>query len=289
MELRALEYFVTVAEELHFGRAAERLNIVQPAVSQQVARLERELGTRLLDRSSRHVRLTGPGRRVLAAARETLAAASRVRTVLDEPAPRLRIGTAPGLIGRLERGVDRLRERNPEFELELVDLPVCARLEAVRDGTLDLALVLGRVLDRDTGLTLLPAWSEPLTAVVSVRHPLAYRDEVTLAELATGPLRYPDRDTDPPLHDAVTAAVDEAGVRPRLGRPAGSAEDTVVEVGGDPTTWTLLPAGRAARVGSCRVREIGLAPAVAVTGWVVAPPGFAVSCTQAVVAAFGDG
>lgn len=288
MELRALEYFVTVAEELHFGRAAERLNIVQPAVSQQIARLERELGTVLLDRSSRHVRLTGPGRRVLAAARETLAAADRVRTVLDEPAPRLRIGTAAGMTGRLERGVDRLRARNPEFDLELVDLPVCSRLGAVRAGELDLALVLGRVLDRGSALTLLPAWTEPLVAVVSVQHPLAGRDRVPLADLAAGTLRHPDRGADPPLHDAVELAVRDAGVRPRPGRPAGSVEDTVVEVGADPDTWTLLPAGRARRAGSCRVTEVALDPAVPVTGWLAAPPGFPESCTRAVVAAFGD-
>ncbi|NBH04488.1 LysR family transcriptional regulator, partial [Amycolatopsis sp. SID8362] len=96
MELRALRYFVTVADELHFGRAADRLHIAQPAVSRQIARLERELGVRLFDRSPRRVRLTVEGLRVLDAAREALAAADRVRVAATPRAGVMRIGTGTG-------------------------------------------------------------------------------------------------------------------------------------------------------------------------------------------------
>jgi len=287
MELRALRYFVTVAEELHFGRAAERLHIAQPAVSQQVARLERELGTRLLDRSPRNVRLTDAGHRVLTAARDAIAAADRVHAAARQTTARVRIGTAPGLTGRLERAVDALRGLNPAFEAVLADLTVGGRLAALRRGELDLALVRGPVAA--PGLRVLPAWSEPLHAVVSVRHPAADRADVTLGELADRPLRLPARDCDPPLHDAVTAALRAAGVRPRPGRPTGTTQNTIVEIGAGPDSWALLPAEQVAGAGATRVRSIPLTPPIAVTGSVVMPDTEPPPpCVELVVAAFRD-
>jgi DNA-binding transcriptional LysR family regulator len=287
MELRALRYFVTVAEELHFGRAADRLNIVQPAVSQQVARLERELGVRLLDRSPRTVRLTAAGRRVLDAARETLAAADRVHAAATAPAGSVRIGTAPGLTDRLERAIDALRVHNPGFEVVLVDLPVTARLTALRQGDLDLALARG-VLSAP-GVRVLPAWSEPLYAVMSAHHPAADGDAVTLDELAGYELRLPARDCDPPLHDAITSVLVEAGTSPALGRPIGSPQNTMVELTYDRRGWTLLPADLVAP--ASRVRSVPVSPPVAVTGNVIVADngdgdGAANDCVDGLVAAF---
>src|SRR5262245_54230219 len=140
MELRQLQYFVTLAEELHFGRAAERLHIVQPAVSQQLRRLEAELGVQLVERSTRHVALTAAGERLLPEARAVLAAVERARASVGGPAT-LRLGTTTGLGERLPRLLAALAPR----EVELVRVPAATRLRRVADGTLDAALLRGVV------------------------------------------------------------------------------------------------------------------------------------------------
>lgn len=284
MELRALRYFVTVAEELHFGRAAERLHIAQPAVSQQVARLERELGARLLDRSPRTVRLTEAGLRVLDAAREVLVAADNVKTAAHGIASQVRIGTVPGLTNMIERGLDALRELNPEAEVVLVDLPVDARLAALRHGELDLALARG-VLSA-SGLRAEPMWEEPMCAVVSVRHPLADRESVSLAELSKWRLRGPSL-CDLPLRDAIQVALHEAGVNPEIGRATGNPQDTIVEIGTDPDSWALGPVGQFPAGASDRVRALPLDPPVRITGSVLCrADGSGPECVSTVMDAF---
>ena len=286
MELRALRYFVTVAEELHFGRAAERLHIAQPAVSQQIARLERELGVQLLDRSPRRVQLTAAGHRVLTAARDTLASVDKVRTAAGRPLGMLRIGTAPGLTARLERGIDALRERAPHFTVELVDLPVAGRLTALRTGDLDLALARG--VDSAPGLTVLPTWTEPLLAVVSRHHAAAGRAAVRITDLAGSALRVPSEKHDPPLHEAVAGALRAAGACPPSGRPTGTTQDTIVEVGSDPHSWTLLPADQIAETGSTRVAAIPLDPPLTITGSVIVGHNTPTHSAMCAVEAFRD-
>jgi DNA-binding transcriptional LysR family regulator len=279
VELRALRYFVTVADELHFGRAAERLHIAQPAVSRQIARLERELGVLLFDRSPRRVRLTAAGHRVLDVAREALAAADRVGVVARAQAGVMRIGTGTGqFTARLERGIDALRERAPSFGVVLVDLPLDARLNALRQGEIDLALARG--VRSAPGVRVLPAWTEPLFAVVSTRHPAAGRAAVGVAELAGGDLRIPDR--------SVIGALRDAGFPVGPGRVAGSVQDSIVEVGSDPRGWTVLPADQVAEIRSARVRAIPLEPRTTITGSVVVPDDLPCGCAAAHRAAFGD-
>jgi DNA-binding transcriptional LysR family regulator len=147
VEIRQLVYFVTVAEELSFGRAAERLQIVQPAVSQQIRRLEREFGVPLFDRSSRHVRLTAAGERLLPEIRAVLAAVGRVsQTATDIAAGTdgmVRVGTSQGLGERLGHVLGQLRKTTPSLQVRLVSAPLAERISQVRSGKLDAAFVRG--------------------------------------------------------------------------------------------------------------------------------------------------
>jgi DNA-binding transcriptional LysR family regulator len=242
VELRQLRYFVTVAEELHFGRAAQRLHVVQPAVSQQVARLERELGLRLLDRSSRTVRLTEDGERMLAEARRVLAAADRTKAVAARLARRgqkvLRIGTSPGLAAALERAIDALSELTSGLRIELDGRPAHDQVDAVRRGELDIALV--RSAPDLPGLRTLELWREPVDVALPAAHPVAARPAVRLDQLADLPLRLPSRDCDPLFHDLVLAACRRAGFQPRLGRPVSTVPNALVEIGTGTPAWTAL-------------------------------------------------
>ncbi|GAB3168347.1 hypothetical protein GCM10027258_94920 [Amycolatopsis stemonae] len=176
--------------------------------------------------------------------------------------PTVRIGTAAGMTARLERGIDAFRERAPEFDVVLADLPVEARLNALRQGDLDLALPRG--VRSVPGLEVLPAWTERLYAVVSRRHPAADRRAVGRAELAGGTLRLPAREHDPPLHDAVARVLSDTGWQPAAGRPTGTLQETIVEVGSEPRSWTVLPADQVAEIRSTRVRAIPLEPPVTI-------------------------
>lgn len=282
VELRALQYFVTVAEELHFGRAAERLRIVQPAVSQQITRLERELGVRLLERTSRRVRLTGAGERVLAAARETLAAAARVRVVAGESSAALRIGAMSCVTPRLDRALTRMRAGERPAEPILVDLPVPARLDAVRDGELDLALVRGVVTA--PGVTVVRAWSEPLHAVLSRDHRAAGKPAVSLLDLDPDGLRLPSAHNDPAMHAAILAVLPE----PPRRAPAGDLLNVLFEVSQDPEGWTLVPAEQLAGSRSDRVLPVPLDPPLTVDGQVVTSLATPQTCVASYAAAFAD-
>lgn len=145
MELRQLKYFVTVAEELHFGRAAERLTIVQSAVSQQIVRLERELGVELFDRSPRHVRLTDAGAVFLPAARTVLDAERHaldtIGEYVDSRETVLRIGTSRGMGDRLTRVLEALTAGG--HRVELVSVSPEERLRRVADRELDAAFLRG--------------------------------------------------------------------------------------------------------------------------------------------------
>lgn len=248
MELRQVRYFLAVAEELHFGRAAERLRIVQPTVSQQVRRLERELGVTLFDRTTRAVTLTAAGHAFLPHARAMLdaeaAAVEAMAALRGERRSALRLGTNVGLGVRLDAVLTALAERAPEVAVELVSAPPAARLNQVRDRHLDAAFIRGA--DRSPGLELLPVWNDDLVAALPVRHPLAAQQRISLRDLAELPLRIVPRADNPHLVDTLVEACRTAGFEPRPGPPFTTDQDTLAAIATGPPSWTVYYASQAA-------------------------------------------
>ncbi|WP_153034355.1 LysR substrate-binding domain-containing protein [Amycolatopsis sp. YIM 10] len=241
MELRQLRYFVTVAEAGGFGRAAERLHIVQSAVSQQIGRLERELGVRLFDRSAR--RLTEGGERLLPEALAVLSAADRVRSVAAEVADGgvVRLGTVHGPGDRIYRVLGELADLAPELRVRLKRLAPAERLAAVRSGELDAALV--RALPAARRLELLPVWHDPLLVALPAAHPLAAKSLLSLEDLADLPVRLAPRADNPPFHDLIRDACATAGIDPPEGPPFTSLAETMAEIAAGPPSWTVFYEG----------------------------------------------
>jgi DNA-binding transcriptional LysR family regulator len=270
MELRQLRYFVTLAEELHFGRAAERLHIVQPAVSQQRRRLEAELGARLVDRSTRRVALTAAGERFLPEARAVLAAAERARDAVAASAT-LRLGTSTGLGERLPRVLAELARLAPGRTVELVRVPAPARLRQVADGTLDAALLRGA--PDHPGVRIEPLWTDPLAVALAATHPAAGAASVALARLRDLPVRMPPRTANPALFDLVTAACRAAGFQPALA-PALNDQDMLAAIAAGPPTWTVYYRTQAAALAAPGVRFLDPDPPL------VMPTGLAVAADR---------
>lgn len=215
MELRHLHYFVVVAEELHFRRAAERLHIAQPSVSQQIRRLEDELGVRLFERNRRGVTLTAAGNALLDEARATLAqaarAAERARAVGAGERGRLRVNLTRSLTGGLAGEiVDAFRARYPSVDLELDVGQTSIHAEQLRRGTIDVAFV--RPPLNDPELEELELAREPLVCVLPRGHRLARRQLVERSELGGEPLVWWPRSHGPGAwEDMLTQVYGEQG------------------------------------------------------------------------------
>jgi DNA-binding transcriptional LysR family regulator len=190
VELRQLATFVAVAEEGSFTRAADRLHVVQSAVSAGVRNLEKELGVMLFDRSTHRVKLTDAGRALLPEARATLAAAQAARDAVDEARGGLR-GTV--VLGTMQaqgmRAIDlagilaSFRAEHPAVEVEIRHVGGSSEMaHEVRDGRLDLAFV-ALPGDGPSGLELIPLAREPIMLAVGAGHPLADRTDIELAAL----------------------------------------------------------------------------------------------------------
>ena len=192
MELRQLEYFVAVAEEANFTRAAQRIHVAQPAVSAQIQRLERELGEPLLDRSRRSVRLTAAGEAALPYARAALAAAQNVATAIDEISALVRGTVTIGTVASHNVDIPALladfHAEHPAVEITLNTANSDALIEKVRTGQLDAAIVSVGQGERPEGLDTEVVTDEVIDAAVCRTDDLASRSTISLTELADRPL-----------------------------------------------------------------------------------------------------
>ncbi|MEN9773683.1 MAG: hypothetical protein RL322_753 [Pseudomonadota bacterium] len=215
---RQLRYFIAVAEELHFGRAAQRLNVSQPPVSLQVQALEDELGVALLSREGRRTKLTPAGTVLLEHARQI--------STRTEEAVRAARAAARGLIGRLRIGfihaatfdllppiVARYRRMAPEVELVFQEMPSGAQVEAIADRRLEVGLLRPPVTNAAVLTQRLS--SEPLVLALPSSHPLAGQKVVPLRRVAAEPMVIFTANRSP-LHGQVLSACLGAGFQPRV-------------------------------------------------------------------------
>lgn len=223
MELRQLEYFVAVAEEASFTRAADRVHISQPGVSAQVRQLERELGAPLFDRSGRTPGLTPAGRAALGPARAALAGAGAVRTAVDEVNGLVRGRLTVGMVTActvvpLFEALAAFHRAHPGIELSLLEDNSDRLVEQVRAGSVDLALI-GAAGDPPDGLGSFTVVRERLVAAVPDGHPLL-AGPVTLEAMTRHPI------VCLPVGTGIRAVVDRAwaarGVRPDIALQAAA-------------------------------------------------------------------
>ncbi|WP_219465314.1 LysR family transcriptional regulator [Nonomuraea rhizosphaerae] len=257
MELRQLEYFVTVAEEAGFTRAAARLHVAQPGVSAQIRQLERELGQPLFDRSARQVRLTEVGKAVLPYARAALAAVAGARLVVDEMAGLLRghvtmgavttpsVLDLPGMLAGFHRA-------HPAVEVTLHESDPGSLVDALRAGRLDLALAgIGDGVPQ--GLDAQIVVDQALAAAVAPSHELAGRRSLALAELAGRVLICQPRGTGG--RSSLEAACAVAGFAPRVAFEA-SEPYVLAQLAAKGLGMAVLPESAAVGQDGVRVLEI---------------------------------
>lgn len=247
MELRQLTYFARVADDLHFGRAAERLHVVPSAVSQQIGRLERELGVELFDRSHRAIRLTPAGAHFRELAEQVLDAQVRASDEMRKwkrAAATVRVGTTAGLGKRVNELVNKSTLSRPPLTLAMTYRPTSERLAAVAGGELDLAFVRGDSrASRPYDFT--PVWDDELVVALPEAHSLAGRAVIMLGDLAGLPLSITDRRHNPDLHDTVYQAAARSGFVPTQGAEFAEMYESFAALAIGAPSWTVFLATHA--------------------------------------------
>ena len=245
IELRHLRYFIAVAEELHFGRAAARLNISQPPLSQQIQILEQQIGARLFARTNRSVNLTAAGKQFLADSRQIMLlvdeAAARAGRLHHGETGELNIGftsTAP-FIKAVSDTLSTFRRRYPDVHIQTRETNTREQISPLTEGSLDLGLM------RNTQLPDTLEWEvilhEPLLAMIHHEHPLANQRAVSLTELADEPFVFFDPHVGTGLYDDILGLLRRYGVTPRMTQEVGEAM-TIIGLVASGLGVSILPA-----------------------------------------------
>ncbi|XPV74736.1 MAG: LysR family transcriptional regulator [Desulfovibrio sp.] len=250
MELRQLTYFIAVAEELHFGRAAKRVHIAQPPLSQQIKKLEEELGAKLFERTSREVKVTPEGRAFLKKARTILRevdeAAQTVQNIANGETGRLSIGFVGAAINsNLPNALLKYRANYPAVTLQLKEMGTNDQFHQMGQEKLDAGFYTpGR--EEPEWVESIPFFSERHILCLPEAHPLADMDKVPLEDLKDTPLVMFPRSSNPLLFDKFHSCFDKAGYTP----------NTAQEVAGPMTITALVKAGLGAAFVPASVRNI---------------------------------
>lgn len=219
MDLRQLRYFLTLADELHFGRAAEKLSMAQPPLSRQIKNLEEELDVELFKRTKRFVQLTGYGKYLKDEAVKLLQHVELIKNhirLLDEGhAGHIRIGyVGSAMHSVLPEVLAAIRQKLPDIHTSLIELMNLDQIVALKTGGLDIGFI--RTPTTIDGLRIQPIFSETLSVILPLSHPLAGAKEVRPAHLAEEPFIGFCRECAPGLFDCITGLCNKEGFSPRI-------------------------------------------------------------------------
>jgi len=234
MELRQLKYFIAVAEELHFGRAAERCHIAQPPLSQQIKRLEEELGVMLLERTSRKVMLTPEGAEFLDRSRDIFGrideAVDRVQSMSRGEEGCLRVGfIGPASLSPLPQAIRCFRDANPRIKLDFSAKSTTEQLPMLRNDRLDIVFV--RLFGHDVeGLEQMIFLREPYVLALPQGHELETLERVDIRQLDGQPLIFNQRIAQPALYRSLIGSFHKAGFMPNIVQEVNTEQSTIALV-----------------------------------------------------------
>ncbi|GIH74852.1 LysR family transcriptional regulator [Planobispora longispora] len=252
LPLPQLHAFVVLAEELHFGHAAERLGVAQPPLSQQIRRLESKVGHDLFHRGPGRVTLTPAGRELLPAARRALTelagGLAAARAAASGRTGRIRLGFAASLaLTVLPALLRTYRERFPGVRLDIHEMTTAPQIAALHEKTIDAGLLREPPAD-EPELGFATVLTEGFVAVLPSAHPLAAQRSVRVAQLAGAPFVLPPREAGPRLHDQITALCQAAGFVPLVTQRAVEWQ----------TVCALVEAGLGVSLAPASIRRIRL-------------------------------